>query len=246
MIPQPKIASVAFLIAEPARAAMLMALIDGRARPAGELAYAAGVTAQTASSHLAKLLAGGMISVESQGRHRYYRLANEQVAQLLEQLAVIDTAPAIRRMPLMPKARAYRFARCCYNHLAGQLGAAITHALIERGLLTVTDNKQYVVNAAGEAWFGQWEIVLAQLPVRRQGMARACLDWTEREHHLAGPLGTALLDAFCNMGWLVKTAQSRAVTVTPKGALALKRHLDIDVALLARQQAADVSRTQGA
>jgi DNA-binding transcriptional ArsR family regulator len=118
----PSVAGVASLIADPARAAMLMALLDGRALPAGELAYAGGVTAQTASSHLAKLLDGGLVAVESEGRHRYYRLAGAHIAQALEQLAAIRPAEPVKRKALSPQGRELRFARCCYDHLAGQLG----------------------------------------------------------------------------------------------------------------------------
>jgi DNA-binding transcriptional ArsR family regulator len=112
--------STAFLIADPTRAAMLTALLNGKALPAGELAYAAGITAQTASSHLAKLLGGGLISVENQGRHRYYRLAGTQVAQALEYLAAIRPVGSVKRKALSPKGRELRFCRCCYDHLAGK------------------------------------------------------------------------------------------------------------------------------
>src|SRR6185437_8327833 len=133
MLHEPNVAAVAALIADPARAAMLTALLDGKALPAGELAYASGITAQTASSHLAKLLAGGLVAVESEGRHRYYRLAGAQIAQALEQLASIRPAgPVVRRRALSAEAKELRFARCCYDHLAGQIGVAVTQALEER------------------------------------------------------------------------------------------------------------------
>jgi DNA-binding transcriptional ArsR family regulator len=118
----PNFSGTAFLLADQARAIMLTTLLDGRALPAGELAYASGITAQTASSHLGKLLAGGLISVESEGRHRYYRLAGAHVAQAMEQLAVIQPAAAIRRKALSPQERQLQFCRCCYDHLAGRLG----------------------------------------------------------------------------------------------------------------------------
>ncbi|KMY65262.1 ArsR family transcriptional regulator, partial [Desulfocarbo indianensis] len=125
----------AFLIADPARAAMLTALLDGRALPAGELAHAAGVTAQTASTHLAKLLDGGLLAVETEGRHRYFRLAGGHVAQALEHLAAITPAAAVRRTAPSPKARELGFCRCCYDHLAGQVGVAVTQALQSHGYL---------------------------------------------------------------------------------------------------------------
>ncbi len=123
---QPQIASAAFLIADPARAAMLMNLMDGKARPAGELAHAAGVTAQTASTHLGKLLEGGLLEVEAQGRHRYFRLSGPHVAQALEALAVLGPVEAPRRRAVSAPVRELRFARRCYDHLAGQLGVAVT------------------------------------------------------------------------------------------------------------------------
>ena len=129
----PNVSVIAALIADPARAVMLSTLLDGRPLPAGELAYASGVTAQTASSHLAKLLAGGLVSVETEGRHRYYRLAGSHIAQALEGLAAIPPTGPVRRKALTADAKALRFARCCYDHLAGQLGVAVTEAVRARG-----------------------------------------------------------------------------------------------------------------
>lgn len=143
----------AFLIADPARAAMLTALLDGRALPAGELAHAAGITAQTASTHLAKLVEGGLLAVETEGRHRYFRLAGAHVAQALEHLAAITPA-AVHRTTPSPKARELGFCRCCYDHLAGQVGVAVTQALQSRGYLLPMPDKQYEITPAGIAWFG--------------------------------------------------------------------------------------------
>ena len=223
---QPNLAATAFLISDPARAAMLMALTDGRARPAGELAYTAGVTAQTASSHLGKLLEGGMLSVETEGRHRYYRLAGPHVALALEHLAAI--APPTRRKPLSGQARHLQFARCCYDHLAGQVGVAVTQALQDRGYLAASQDKRFEVTPAGLAWFARMGLDVAALKPTRQGLARQCLDWTERQHHLAGPLGVQFLDLLCNKGWLRRSSSSRAVQVTPPGWAGLKEQLGID------------------
>jgi DNA-binding transcriptional ArsR family regulator len=224
----PSFASVASLIADPARAAMLIALLDGRALPAGELAFAAGVTAQTASSHLAKLLDGGLIAVEAEGRHRYYRLAGAPVAQALEHLASIRPSEPPRRKALSPQARELRFARCCYDHLAGQIGVAVTTALEERAFLVPADDKKFDVTAAGAAWFRGVGVDVGALRPTRRGLARQCLDWTERRHHLAGPLGSALLGAFCDSGWLRRSRSSRAVQVTPIGRLEMKRQLGVE------------------
>jgi DNA-binding transcriptional ArsR family regulator len=151
MNPQPAITSAAALIADPARAAMLL---DGRAHPAGELAYGAGVSAQTASSHLAKLLAGGLLSVEREGRHRYYRLASPQVVSLLEHLASIGPSEPMRRRAPNRGAERLRFARCCYDHLAGSLGVGITKAMLSHGYLAQGDGKAFIVPPGGVEWFG--------------------------------------------------------------------------------------------
>ena len=227
MQPQPSVAAAAFLIADPARAAMLTALVDGRARPAGELAYAAGVTAQTASSHLAKLLDGGLLAVETEGRHRYYRLAGPQVAEALESLAAIGPGE-VRRRPLSPLARRLKFARCCYDHLAGQVGVAVAEGLKRRGYLATAPDKRFEVTPAGAAWFAAQGLAVDRLKATRKGLARQCLDWTEREHHLAGPLGVALLSHGCARGWFRRSPSSRAVEITPAGWAVLRQELGVD------------------
>jgi DNA-binding transcriptional ArsR family regulator len=231
MRPHPAVSSAAFLIADPTRATMLMALADGRAQPAGELAYAAGVTAQTASSHLAKLLAGGLLLVETQGRHRYYRLAGSHVALALENLASIAPIPpggAVRRMPRSREARDLQFARCCYDHLAGSLGVAVTQALQDCAFIVAVADKQFEVTQDGMEWFSAMGLDVAALKPTRRGLARQCLDWTERRHHLAGPLGVAFMTQLCAKGWVRRLKNSRAVQVTPKGWAALKEQLGVD------------------
>jgi DNA-binding transcriptional ArsR family regulator len=227
----PSVAGTASLIADPARATMLLALVDGRALPAGELAFSAGVTAQTASSHLARLLDGGLLAVEQEGRHRYYRLAGAHVAQALEQLAAIRPLGPVRRKAPTAQARELRFARCCYDHLAGWLGVAVTDALIQRELLVAGPDKLFEVTPAGVEWFAGVGVDLAALKPTRRGLARQCLDWTERAHHLAGPLGVAFMSALCNAGWLRRAGASRAVELTPRGQLEMKRRLDLDASL---------------
>jgi DNA-binding transcriptional ArsR family regulator len=224
----PSVAGTASLIADPARAAMLLALVDGRALPAGELAFSAGVTAQTASSHLARLLDGGLISVEKQGRHRYYRLAGAHVARALEQLAEIRPLGPVRRKAPTRSARELRFARCCYDHLAGWLGVAVTEALTEREFLLAAPDKLFEVTPAGAEWFAGAGVDMRALKVSRRGLARQCLDWTERAHHLAGPLGTAFMGAMCESGWLRRADGSRAIALTPRGQLEMKRRLGLE------------------
>ncbi|MFT0736093.1 ArsR/SmtB family transcription factor [Ralstonia wenshanensis] len=218
----------AFLIADPARAAMLTALLDGRALPAGELAHAAGVTAQTASTHLAKLLDGGLVVLETEGRHKYFRLAGAHVAQALEHLAAITPAAAVRRATPSPKARELGFCRCCYDHLAGQVGVAVTQALQSRGYLLPMPDKQYEITPAGITWFGDVGLDVRAIRSTRRGLARQCLDWTERTHHLAGPLGVQFLRRLCDAGWMLRARDSRAVLVTPKGWQELHQRLGVD------------------
>lgn len=228
MYGEPNIATVASLVADPARTAMLIVLLDGRALPAGELAYAAGVTAQTASSHLAKLLSGGFLTVETEGRHRYYRLAGSHVAQALEGLSAIRPAEPIRRMAISSKARDLRVARCCYDHLAGQIGVAVANGLQERRFLVPAAEKRFEVTPAGVEWFGSIGLEVGALKPSRRGVARQCLDWTERTHHLAGPLGVEFMRVICASGWLRRSNGSRAVQITPKGRVELKRQLGVD------------------
>lgn len=219
----------AFLLADPARAVMLTALLDGRALPAGELAYAARITAQTASSHLAKLLAGGLVAREIAGRHRYYRLAGSHVAQALEHLAAIRPQMPLHRRALSPEARRLRFCRSCYDHLAGQVGVALTGALEGREYLRPIEDQRLEVTPAGSEWLGRLGVDLRGIKPSRGGLARQCLDWTERQHHIAGPLGVALLSALCASGWLRRGRESRAIEVLPKGRRELRAQLGVDV-----------------
>jgi DNA-binding transcriptional ArsR family regulator len=228
MFPEPNVAASASLIADPTRAAMLSALLDGRALPAGELAYASGVTAQTASSHLAKLLAAGFLIVEREGRHRYYRLAGSHVAQAIEQLAAIGSPGPVGRKALPASAKELRFARSCYDHLAGRLGVAVTRALQDRGFIVAAPEKRFNVMPSGIAWFGSLGLDVASLKPAKGGLARQCLDWTERTYHLAGPLGAAVLHILCARGWLRRSKTTRAVQITSIGRMELKRHLGVD------------------
>ncbi|HEX5323831.1 MAG TPA: metalloregulator ArsR/SmtB family transcription factor, partial [Capsulimonadaceae bacterium] len=190
------VASVAGLIGDPARAAILSALVDGKALPAGELAQRARVTPQTASAHLNKLVDGNLLAVESCGRHRYYRLAGSEVAQALEALAALSSLKSHRGKPLSdPRKEELRFARTCYDHLAGKLAVAITNALTEKGLLRPGGGHDWLLSEDGETLFGEWGIDIAALRGANRAFARTCLDWTERRHHIAGTLGAELLRA---------------------------------------------------
>jgi DNA-binding transcriptional ArsR family regulator len=226
----PNVAAVAALIGDPARAAILAALADGRALPAGELAAAAGLSPSAASAHLGKLLDGNLLALEREGRHRYFRLAGPQVAAALESLSLIAAPPARNAVTRSPQAKALRYARSCYDHLAGELGVGIAVALEQRGLIASAGQGRRVnVTRAGAAWFDAvLDIDVRELRPGRHGLACRCLDWTERRHHLAGPLGTRLFERCCDLGWLSRSRQSRAVQLTGKGQRKLREHLGAD------------------
>ena len=225
---QPKISSIAYLIAEPVRAVILITLADGSSMSASALADAAGVTPQTASSHLAKLLDGGLLTVETKGRNRFYQLAGPDVSHVLESLAAV--APQTSSWRSLPNRSAHelRFARCCYDHLAGQVGVAVTQGMLEQGFLLESDEREYVLTRRGTEWLQSLTPQAGEPCLYDHLQARRCLDWTERQHHIAGPLGTHLLETFCQQGWLRRTAGSRAVSVTGAGWGAFKLHLGIE------------------
>jgi DNA-binding transcriptional ArsR family regulator len=229
------VASPAALIGDPVRAAMLLALLDGRALPATELAWIAGVTPQAASNHLARLFGGGLVAVARQGRHRYYRLAGPEVAHALEALARVSPVPKPLDPPLSPKARRLREARTCYDHLAGRLGVALADAFERQGLVEADGPERYRLTAAGEARLAALGIDLAGIKAGRRGLARPCLDWTERRRHLAGPLAARLLARLLELGWIEHGRESRAAVVTAAGRQGLKRAfgLDLDAAAAA-------------
>jgi DNA-binding transcriptional ArsR family regulator len=209
-------APVAALLADRARAAMLTVLLDGRPLAAGELARTAGVSAATASSHLGKLLDGGLVSVVRQGRHRYYRLKGAEVAMVIEALSLISPDVEVRSLRQSRQARALSRARTCYDHLAGHAGTALFEAMLSRGLLEPLDG-EYGVTDKGERQFAALGIDLAAVRASRRRFAGECLDWTERRPHLNGALGAALAESLIERGWFERGAVRRALTVTEKG-----------------------------
>lgn len=225
-VTDPDIAATAALIGEPSRAAILVALWDGRALPAGELARVARISPQTASAHLDKLSKGNLVTAEVQGRHRYYRLHDAHVADLLEACAVVaPPAPALTAAQ-HGDAHTLRFARTCYGHLAGTLGVAVAQALRAKALLRVEDGN-YAVTDQGAAWFHDLGIEITML--RRQPLTRSCLDWSERRHHLAGALGVALTSRMLDRQWLVRVRNSRALRLTDQGTTALRAELGLEL-----------------
>ncbi|MGI9386498.1 MAG: ArsR/SmtB family transcription factor [Methyloligellaceae bacterium] len=212
----PYIAESAALIGDPARASMLSVLMDGRARTATELAQTAGVTAQTASGHLAKLREGNLVVVDRQGRHRYYRLASEKVAQALEALMVLSRDGPPRHRPPGPRDAQMRFARTCYDHLAGQLGVAVTDRFLSRGYL-IESGQDFELTKKGELAFTDFGLDLNDLRHRKRLFARRCLDWSERRGHLGGALGAAFLARCQQIGWIKRQSDTRAVRLTRAG-----------------------------
>jgi DNA-binding transcriptional ArsR family regulator len=215
----PDIAMVASLVGDPARANMLTALLSGRALTASELSQEAGITPQTASSHLSKLEAGGLIEQEKQGRHRYYRLADPDVGGVLEGLAALAARAGHMRVRTGPKDPALRRARVCYDHLAGDLGVQMLDSMRRQKL--VRQHKQEIeLTAEGERFLDQaLQIDAATLAHPRRPVCKACLDWSERRHHLAGTLGAALMRRFTDLKWAARdpTPGSRVVQFTRQG-----------------------------
>jgi DNA-binding transcriptional ArsR family regulator len=213
------LAETAALIGEPARAAMLAALLDGRALTAGELAEAAGITPQTASGHLGKLTEARLLAMARQGRHRYHRLASPAVARLIESLLDVAATSARRPVATGPRDAALRRARTCYDHLAGRLAVAIADAMAARGQIELTPDGG-AVTAAGQdflAGLGVAGLGAAGAPARGRLFCRPCLDWSERRPHVAGVLGAALCTRCFELGWIRRKAGGRALEITPPG-----------------------------
>jgi DNA-binding transcriptional ArsR family regulator len=211
-----EIAGAAALLSDVARAAILCALLDGRARTAGELAFAAGVTPQTASSHLGRLVDAGLITVVPQGRHRYHRLSSPEAAQALEALGVLATAQPRRARVPGPRDAALRAARTCYDHLAGRFGVAIADALRVAGG-TVAHDRDVEITAEGARRLTCLGVDVPALRQDRRPLCRHCLDWSERRPHLAGSVAGQILRNALASGWIERLKDTRAVRVTPEG-----------------------------
>ncbi|AJY41253.1 helix-turn-helix transcriptional regulator [Burkholderia humptydooensis] len=215
----PGLSHLGALLADPGRAAMLWALMDGSARPAGELTMIAGLSPSAASAHLARLADGGLLALDVRGRHRYYRIASPDIAAAIEALANIAQAAAPRR-PIPQPARIVppdmRYARTCYDHMAGELAVQVFERLMSRGWLTAADGT-LDASAAGAAQFAQWGIDIGGQRAKRRRFACTCPDWSERRPHLGGSLGAALLESFRQRGWIEHAAKPRVLRVTPAG-----------------------------
>ncbi len=211
-----EIARFASLLSVGARANILQLLLDGRARTAGELAAAAGVLPQTASAHLAKLSEAGLIRVAVQGRHRYHRLANPDVAAVMEALSVLAGSSARPFRTTGPRDAQMREARTCYDHFAGKLGVAIADALRSAGDL-IEEDQNFRLTGAGESKLTCIGIDISALRQDKRVLCRWCLDWSERRPHLAGSVGAAITTRCFELGWAERTGKTRAVRVTATG-----------------------------
>jgi DNA-binding transcriptional ArsR family regulator len=212
----PNIARIAALVGDAARADALTALMSDRALTATELTAIAGVTKQTMSAHLTKLLAAGLIKVEQQGRHRYFCLANEDVARLLESLMGVAFRTGAVRLVSSPREPELRKARICYDHLAGELGVSAYEALLKNGLLEA-DERDLRVTRRGNEWFSRLGVDTEAVAAQRRTYCRSCMDWSERRHHLAGALGAALLSRLTQLGWARRDRVSRVIRFSPNG-----------------------------
>lgn len=244
---QLNLARSAELIGEPARAAILSALADGRALPATVLSNEARIATSTASVHLAKLVQGGLISVEKHGRYRYYRIKNQLVVQALEALAVISPLDPIRSLSQDTKANALRNARSCYDHLAGRLGITIMQSFLDLKVLSRSDsikfpspcpadslssrleNHPYYLEDKAKEVFSNLGINLGEIVNQKRVLLRFCVDWSEQQHHLGGLLGATLMKQFLEAGWILRGRFPRSVLVSEIGKESFKRYLDIDI-----------------
>ncbi len=224
MVSPNRLAAIGQLVGDPTRAAMITALMDGRALTASELARCANITPQTASSHLSRLTEAELLRVEKQGRHRYHRLASAEVAQVIEDMMALSlrTAPQTQKLSVGTKDVALRTARTCYDHFAGRLGVAITDALRAKGVIEF-DDEAGAITEQGHLFLTRAGIdpKFAKTKSRRP-ICRPCLDWTERRPHVAGKLGAAICTHFLEHHYVRRLKDSRAVTITPAGQTALR------------------------
>ena len=225
------LATIAALLGDPARANIVLALMDGRARTASELAYAARVTPQTASGHLKQLVAARLLEVAAQGRHRYFRLAGAPVAAMIESMMAVaaDVVPRLRPVRVPPELVR---ARLCYDHLAGRLGVAIADAMVRHGALVLSCDGGEVTET-GFALLREIGVDIDAQRGRQRVFCRACLDWSERRFHVGGAVGAALAQRCFEQGWLARERDSRAVHLTPPGRAALEALFGPDVAMAA-------------
>jgi DNA-binding transcriptional ArsR family regulator len=219
---------IAALIGDPTRATIMWTLLDGKAFTATELAIAANTSPQNISMHLAKLVQAGLLCVENQGRHRYYKYFKKDIAYAIEAMATLLPHSTAKQGLHSENNSAIKHCRTCYDHLAGKTGVLITDSLLKQKII-IEDNNMFEISPKGLKWFLAFDIDINELKQQRRAFARPCLDWSERRFHIAGSLGAALLNKMLYSGWIRKTKQSRAVIITAKGQKAFYDNFKIDV-----------------
>ena len=223
-----KLSQMAQMISSPARAAMLLALADGRALPASELAYRAGISNQTASEHLSLMKKMGIVCVEHCGRHRYYRVVDSRIMEALEDLLAASSEIRIAERPDIARVVPLRQARMCYDHLAGRLGVVLAEKLQEKKWVFL-EGKDFQVTDNGKDQFEQFGIDWAELERSRRLFARRCIDWSERKPHIGGVLGAALATRFMELDWIRQGTRNRVVFLTNEGRRCLMKIFEVDL-----------------
>lgn len=216
----------ATLIGDATRASILWNLLDGRAFTATELAVAVGTSAQNISMHLGKLLDANLICVEKQGRHKYYRFSNKEVAYAVEAMANLIPKPKVAVKMKSEEYPPIKYCRTCYDHLAGKIGVALADSLLEQKII-IEKNGIFEISIDGEKWFSDFGINLENAQKQKRFFLKPCLDWSERRNHIAGSIGSLLLNKMISEDWLRKTKDSRAITITGKGEKELLKNFKI-------------------
>ncbi|WP_320242939.1 ArsR/SmtB family transcription factor [Tenacibaculum sp. 1B UA] len=219
---------IAAILGDKSRAIILCNLLDGRAYTATELAASANISLQSASNHLKKLVSVNILSVEKQGRHRYFKFANEEVAWVIESMASLISIDKDYKKIKAPKLSDFTYARTCYDHLAGSLGVKITMSLLDNEIIKIS-GKDYIVTKSGKEWFDEIGVDIHAIQHKKRSFAHQCLDWSERKHHIAGALGASLLEIMVKKDWLRKKPNSREVIITSIGRIELKNRLNLEV-----------------
>ena len=219
---------VASLIGDPTRATIMWSLLDGKAFTATELAVTADTSPQNISMHLARLLQAGLLRVENQGRHRYYKFARKEIAYAIEAMAHLISVPAITGKTMEEKIPPIKYCRTCYDHLAGKAGVAITDSLLKQKII-IDRNNQFELSPKASKWFAALGINPDDLKEQRRTFIRPCLDWSERRHHIGGSLAASLLDKMLEEDWIRRTKNSRAVVITSRGQKKIYEHFKISL-----------------
>lgn len=224
----PNISALTALLTEKSRAAILAALMDGKFHTASELAFMASIKPQTASFHLAKLEENNLVICEKHGRFRYFRLANEEIANTLEILMSISPPPEVRSLTQSSQLKRLKNARTCYDHLAGGVSVNLTNIMQEAGYIEI-NNKTFIVTAKGELFFKDLGVDLVGLSKKRRSFSHACLDWSERTHHLGGALGNGLFERYIELGWIKTKDNSREIIITTLGKSGFKDFFGLEI-----------------